>query len=63
MRVLEDRNHLVEVVEGLANQGDFAVSLGKAALMADPENLKTLAYAFPSYFTKKKAITLIWTQQ
>lgn len=62
MRVLEDRNYLIQVIESLDNKGGFAVSLGKAALLADPENLKRIVEAFPEFFTKHEAIRLIWTQ-
>jgi len=62
MRVLTDRNYLIQVVESLENKGGFALSLGKAALLADPENLKRLVEAFPEFFTKHEAIRLIWTQ-
>jgi len=63
MRVLTDRIYLIMVVESLENKGGFAVSLGKAALLADKENLKRLVEAFPEYFTKHEAIRLVWTQQ
>jgi hypothetical protein len=62
MRVLTDRTALIQAVDRLENKGGFAVSLGKAALLADPDNLKILIEAFPDYFTEHKAIRLIWTQ-
>ena len=63
MRLLNDRTALIQAVESLENRGGFAVSLGKAALLADQENLKRLLDAFPEYFTKHEAITLVWTQR
>jgi len=63
MRVTYDRDYLIQIVEGLENKGGFALSLGKAALLADQENLKRLLDAFPEYFTKHEAITLVWTQR
>jgi len=63
MRLLNDRTALIRAVDALENRGGFAVSLGKAALLADQENLKRLLDAFPEYFTKHEAITLVWTQQ
>jgi hypothetical protein len=62
MRVLTDRTALIQAVDRLENKGGFAVSLGKAALLADPDNLKILVEDFPDYFTEHKAIRLIWTQ-
>ena len=63
MRVLVDRTALIQAIDRLENKGGFAVSLGKAALLADKENLKRLVEAFPEYFTKHEAIRLVWTQQ
>ena len=63
MRVLTDRNLLIQAVEELSNKGGFAVSLGQCALLADKDNLKKLVEAFPEYFVEQKAkIRLIWTQ-
>jgi len=62
MRVLTDRTALIQAVDRLENKGSFAVSLGKAALIADEENLKKLVEAFPDYFTKQEAIRIVWTQ-
>lgn len=62
MRVLTDRTALIQAVDRLENKGGFAVSLGKAALLADPDNLKRLVEAFPDYFTKHEAIRIVWTQ-
>jgi hypothetical protein len=62
MRVLTDRTALIQAVDRLENKGSFAVSLGKAALIADEENLKKLVEAFPDYFTKHEAIRIVWTQ-
>lgn len=62
MRVLTDRTALIQAVDRLENKGSFAVSLGKAALIADEENLKKLVEAFPDYFIKHEAIRIVWTQ-
>lgn len=63
MSVLDSRDELIQAVELLENKGGFAVSLGKAALLADKDNLKKLVEAFPEFFMKHKAIRLVWTQQ
>lgn len=62
MKVLTDRNALIQAVERMEKMGGFAVSLGKAALLADPDNLKKLVEAFPDYFIEHKAIRIVWTQ-
>jgi hypothetical protein len=46
----------------MEKMGGFAVSLGKAALLADQENLKKLANAFPEYFIEGQALRIVWTQ-
>lgn len=60
MRVLTDRTALIQAVDAMDKQGGFAVALGKAALLADQENLKTLVQAFPRYFYQHKAIRLVY---
>jgi hypothetical protein len=60
MRVLTDRTALIQAVDRMDKEGDFARQLGKAALLADPENLKTLVEAFPKYFYQHKAIKLVY---
>jgi hypothetical protein len=46
----------------MEKMGGFAVSLGKTALLADQENLKKLANAFPEYFIEGQALRIVWTQ-
>ena len=60
MRVLTDRTALIQAVDAMDKEGGFALALGKAALLADQENLKTLVQAFPKYFYQHKAIKLIY---
>ena len=62
MRILTDRNYLIQCVERMEKMGGFAVSLGKAALLADQENLKKLANSFPEYFIEGHALRIVWTQ-
>ena len=50
LEVLHSRDALIKCVERLADKGSFAVTIGKAALIADPDNLRTLVMAFPHYF-------------
>lgn len=60
MRVLTDRTALIQAVDAMDKEGGFALALGKAALLADQENLKTLVQAFPKYFYQQKAIRLVY---
>lgn len=60
MRILEDRNYLIWVVEAMDRMGGFARQLGQAALLADKENLRKLVLAFPEYFFQHKAIRLVY---
>jgi hypothetical protein len=60
MRILTDRNYLIRVVENMDKMGDFARQLGKAALLADPDNLKTLVLAFPKYFIEGHGLRLVY---
>ena len=53
LEVLHSRDALIKCVERLADKGSFAVTIGKAALIADPDNLKTLVTAFPQHFTTR----------
>jgi len=62
MRVLTDRNYLIQRVNQMENMGGFAVSLGKAALLADQDNLRKLANAFPEFFIEGQALRIVWTQ-
>ena len=60
MRVLTDRTALIKAVDNLENKGGFAVSLGKAALLADQDNLKKLVSAFPEYFIEGHGLRLVY---
>ena len=62
VRVLTDRDYLIQSVDRMEKMGGFAVSLGKTALLADQENLKKLANAFPEYFIEGQALRIVWTQ-
>jgi hypothetical protein len=60
MRVLTDRTALIRAVDKLENKGGFAVSLGKAALLADQENLRKLVFTFPELFIEGHGLRLIY---
>jgi hypothetical protein len=60
MRLLHDRNALIETVERLSNRGSFAVTIGKLALIADASNLERLINAFPEYFKGQAYIRLVY---
>ena len=61
MKVLEDRTALVQAVDRLEKEGSFAVSLGKAALLADKTNLRKLVNAFPELFrNESRSIRLVY---
>ena len=53
LEALHSRDALIKCVERLADKGSFAVTIGKAALLADPDNLKIIVTAFPHYFITK----------
>jgi hypothetical protein len=59
MRILTDRTTLLQAVDRLEAKGSFANALGKAALLADNENLKRLVNAFPELFETKVSLRLI----
>lgn len=60
MRILTDRNYLIQVVERMDRLGGFARQLGQAALLADPPNLRKLVMAFPEYFIEGHGLRLIY---
>ena len=60
MRLIHDRNALIEAVERLSNKGSFAVTIGKLALIADDRNLERLINAFPEYFKGQAYIRLVY---
>jgi len=59
MRILTDRTTLLQAVDRLELKGGFANALGKAALLADNENLKRLVNAFPELFEGQATLRLI----
>jgi hypothetical protein len=59
MRILTDRTTLLQAVDRLEVKGGFANALGKAALLADNENLKRLVNAFPELFEGQASLRLI----
>lgn len=60
MRILEDRNYRIRVVENMKNKGEFGVLLGKAALIADEKNLRKLVFTFPEYFIEGHGLRLVY---
>jgi hypothetical protein len=59
MRILTDRTALLQAVDRLEARGGFADALGKAALLADNENLKRLINAFPEFFEGQASLRLV----
>jgi hypothetical protein len=59
MRILTDRTTLLQAVDRLEARGGFANALGKAALLADNENLKRLVNAFPELFEGQATLRLV----
>lgn len=59
MRILTDRTALLQAVDRLDARGGFANALGKAALLADNENLKRLINAFPELFETQATLRLV----
>jgi hypothetical protein len=59
MRILTDRTALLQAVDRLEARGGFANALGKAALLADNENLKRLINAFPEFFEGQASLRLV----
>jgi hypothetical protein len=59
MRILTDRTTLLQAVDRLESKGGFANALGKAALLADNENLKRLINAFPEFFEGQASLRLV----
>jgi hypothetical protein len=59
MRILTDRTTLLQAVDRLEVRGGFANALGKAALLADNENLKRLINAFPEFFEGQASLRLV----
>jgi hypothetical protein len=59
LRILTDRTALLQAVDRLEAKGGFANALGKAALLADNENLKRLINAFPEFFEGQASLRLV----
>ena len=59
MRILTDRTTLLQTVDRLEVKGGFANALGKAALLADNDNLKRIVNAFPELFEGQASLRLI----
>jgi hypothetical protein len=59
MRIFTDRTTLLQAVDRLEVRGGFADALGKAALLADNENLKRLINAFPEFFEGQASLRLV----
>ena len=60
MRILEDRNYRIRVVENMKSKGEFGLLLGKAALIADEKNLRKLVFTFPEYFIEGHGLRLVY---
>lgn len=60
MRILTDRTELIRAVDKLDKKGGFARQLGKAALLADQDNLRKLVSAFPDYFIEGHGLRLVY---
>lgn len=59
MRILTDRTALIQAVDKMDKKGGFARQLGKAALLADQDNLKKLVSTFPELFIEGHGLRLI----
>lgn len=60
MRILTDRTALIQAVDKMDKKGDFALALGKAALLADQDNLKKLVSIFPELFIEGHGLRLVY---
>ena len=60
MRILTDRTALIQAVERMDRMGGFARQLGKAALLADQDNLKKLVSTFPKLFIEGHGLRLVY---
>lgn len=59
MRILTDRTALIQAVDRMDRMGGFARQLGKAALLADQDNLRKLVSAFPELLIEGHGLRLI----
>ena len=60
MRILTDRTALIQAVDRMDRMGGFARQLGKAALLADQDNLKKLVSAFPELLIEGHGLRLVY---
>ena len=60
MRILTDRTTLIQSVDRMDRLGGFARQLGKAALLADQDNLRRLVNAFPNLFIEGHGLRLVY---
>jgi hypothetical protein len=60
MRILTDRTALIQAVDKMGIKGGFALALGKAALLADQDNLKKLVSTFPELFIEGHGLRLVY---
>jgi hypothetical protein len=60
MRILTDRTTLIQAVDRMDRQGGFARQLGRAALLADQDNLRRLVNAFPNLFIEGHGLRLVY---
>ena len=60
MRILTDRTALIQAVDKMDRIGGFALALGKAALLADQDNLKKLVSTFPELFIEGHGLRLVY---
>ena len=63
MRILTDRTALIQAVERMDKNGGFAGQLGKAALLADQDNLRKLVSAFPELFIEGHGLRLVYERR
>lgn len=60
MRILTDRTALIQAVDRMDRKGGFARQLGKAALLADQDNLRKLVSAFPELLIEGHGLRLVY---
>ena len=60
MRILTDRTALIQAVDRMDRMGGFARQLGKAALLADQDNLRKLVMTFPKLFIEGHGLRLVY---
>ncbi len=63
MRILTDRTELIRIVDKMDKKGGFAGQLGKAALLADQDNLRKLVSAFPELFIEGHGLRLVYERR